>query len=59
MEQVKKSREHVPRHAGGTDRSDRLEQLIGQMERHVPHGTALDTQGAAPQSTCHIRIYCF
>ncbi|WP_024890805.1 hypothetical protein [Luteimonas huabeiensis] len=59
MEQAKKSKECPPRHAGGTDRSDRLEQLIGQMERHAPQGTALDTQGAAPQSTCIGRLYCF
>ena len=59
MEKVKASKEHVPRHVGGTDRSDRLDQLIGQMEQRSPHGTALDNQGAAPQSTCLGRIYCF
>lgn len=58
MEQVKTSKEHGPRHVGGTDRSDRLEQLIGQMEQQAPHGTTLDTQGVAPQVTCRTSIYC-
>ncbi|WP_242106982.1 hypothetical protein [Luteimonas aquatica] len=57
MKKAIKSSKSGACNASKQEASDKLNQLIGQIQKQVPKGSALDAKGGGQWTTC-IRIYC-
>ncbi|WP_242106984.1 hypothetical protein [Luteimonas aquatica] len=51
------SRDHAS-DVSGRQANEKLNRLIGQIQKQMPKAAGLDAQGAAAATSCRTRIYC-